>query len=73
MTKLILYRNCIYEVCGMKKNKAIIKIVSIALLLTYLYSPIASAQEGYFKIAGQYRIRPEFRHGYKTLAADSSR
>jgi hypothetical protein len=31
------------------------------------------AQDNYFKISGQYRVRPEYRHGYKTLAADSSK
>ena len=25
-----------------------------------------------FKIAAQYRVRPEMRHGYKTLSADTS-
>lgn len=33
----------------------------------------ANAQNNYFKISGQYRVRPELRHGYKTLAADSSK
>ena len=32
-----------------------------------------NAQDNYFKISGQYRLRPEYRHGYKTLAADSSK
>ena len=31
----------------------------------------ASAQDA-FKIAAQYRVRPEMRHGYKTLSADTS-
>ncbi len=33
----------------------------------------AKAQENYFKISGQYRVRPELRKGYKTLAADTSK
>ncbi|MEO5783395.1 MAG: alginate export family protein [Ginsengibacter sp.] len=31
----------------------------------------ATAQDNYFKIAGQYRVRPEFRKGYKTLSTDT--
>ena len=33
----------------------------------------ASCQENAFKIMAQYRVRPEFRHGYKTLSADTSK
>jgi hypothetical protein len=29
-------------------------------------------EENYFKISGQYRVRAELRHGYRTLATDSS-
>lgn len=31
-----------------------------------------NAQDAYFKVSGQYRVRPEFRQGYRTLATDSS-
>lgn len=34
---------------------------------------LCGAQDNYFKIAGQYRARSEFRHGYKTLASDTSK
>lgn len=35
--------------------------------------PAAYAQENHFKIAAQFRVRPEFRHGYKILSADTSK
>ena len=33
----------------------------------------ANGQENAFKITAQYRVRPEFRHGYKTLSSDTSK
>lgn len=35
--------------------------------------PETDIQKNYFKIGGQYRARPEYRRGYKVLAADSSK
>jgi hypothetical protein len=48
-------------------------ITSNLFIILGLISFNAEAQENYFKISGQYRVRPELRHGYKTLAADTSR
>src|SRR4051812_19881400 len=45
----------------------------IAIFISLLFSSTLTAQENYFKISGQYRMRPEFRHGYKTLATDTSK
>ncbi len=47
--------------------------VRIMFALPLLIAFSSQAQDNYFKIAGQYRARTEFRHGYKTLAADTSR
>lgn len=49
--------------------KRIFYVIGLALL----FSLTVTAQENYFKISGQYRIRPEFRHGYKALASDTSK
>jgi hypothetical protein len=56
-------------------NKNNLKLVSAkGLLFALLFIPnISKAQENYFKISGQYRVRPELRHGYKTLASDTSK
>ncbi len=34
--------------------------------------PLQISQQNHFKITQQYRLRPEFRHGYKTLTPDTS-
>ena len=36
-----------------------------------LYSITGLSQEDSFKISGQYRVRSEYRHGYKTLMTDT--
>lgn len=55
----------------MKNTK---RICTVSVLILLLLNVISSkAQENYFKISGQYRVRPEFRHGYKTLATDTSK
>ena len=43
------------------------------MMFIVLFMDNVKAQEGYFKVSGQYRIRPEFREGYKTLATDTSK
>ncbi len=48
---------------------------TIILCFLFIYGSRISylnAQDAYFKVSGQYRVRPEFRHGYRTLATDSS-
>ena len=42
------------------------------LFIFIIYSTISEGQEQNFSISGQYRVRPELRHGYRTLATDSS-
>lgn len=54
----------------MKKRSNIFQILIIVIL--YFTPIILLAQDNHFKIAGQYRVRPEFRKGYKTLSADTS-
>ena len=51
----------------MKKTRLI-----IALFTFCFYGLSASSQSDYFKITGQYRLRPELRHGYKTLTPDTA-
>lgn len=59
---------------GMQKQ---IKILSILPLL-FLFNqslgqiPDNSVQNDYIKISGQYRVRPEYRNGYRTLAYDTT-
>ncbi len=48
-----------------------IKFPSVIFILC-LFSLSASSQTDYFKISGQYRARPEMRHGYKTLTPDTA-
>lgn len=54
----------------MRKHK---KFSAIFILIFFSNIFNAHAQDDHFKIAAQYRVRPEFRHGYKTLAADTSK
>jgi hypothetical protein len=49
-----------------KKNTFIIMLISIIITIQ------ANAQENYFKISAQYRVRSELRDGYRTLVTDSS-
>lgn len=51
------------------KNKFLRLII---FLLFIIYSTLSQAQENSFNISGQYRVRPELRNGYRTLATDSS-
>ena len=44
-------------------------VIAIFSLLSFT----AFTQDNHFKIAGQYRVRPEFRNGYKILSADTSK
>lgn len=44
-------------------------LTSLALLNAFQ----SQGQENSFSITGQYRVRPELRHGYKTLAADTAK
>ena len=46
--------------------------ISFFLLCMLLHAD-TSAQENYIKVSAQYRIRPEFREGYKTLSTDTSK
>ncbi len=46
--------------------------VSVIAAACLLSAGQSFAQDDYFKVSGQYRVRPEYRNGYKTLAADSS-
>lgn len=46
-------------------------ISSFAGFIASIFGMNASAQDA-FKITAQYRLRPEFRHGYKTLYPDTS-
>jgi hypothetical protein len=56
-----------------KNNLKRIKLFSIKLFIFLFLFSSAKAQENYFKISAQYRVRPEFRKGYKTLSADTSK
>jgi hypothetical protein len=53
----------------MKKTWLNIFVVFVACLTVIS----ANCQDNAFKMTGQYRVRPEFRQGYKTLSADTSR
>ena len=53
-------------------NLKLFSTVSVLIFLL-IFADSTKAQENYFKISAQYRARPEFRHGYKTLAADTSK
>lgn len=55
----------------MSKSKFIPILFSLAYLL--ICADSAKAQDNYFKISGQYRVRPEFRKGYKSLTTDTSK
>ena len=52
-------------------KKGIQKLRSTIITILFLYGFSVVAQDNHFKIAGQYRVRPEFRKGYKTLSADT--
>ena len=60
------------EICKMKIYIQHLRIYAVMIPL-FLTGFGSFAQDNYFKIAGQYRVRPEFRKGYKTLAADTSK
>jgi hypothetical protein len=50
----------------------------IRLSVTFIFGLIISssnlfAQEDYFKLSGQYRLRTELRYGYKSLVTDTSK
>ena len=53
----------------MKRNWLFIIIYMVACLAQVN----VNGQDNAFKISAQYRVRPEFRQGYKTLSADTSR
>lgn len=44
-------------------------VLTLLIILNVFHS---QGQENVFSISGQYRVRPELRHGYKTLAADTA-
>lgn len=46
--------------------------VYISTIFLFLSALAANSQDNYFKISGQYRARPEYRHGYKTLTPDTA-
>lgn len=54
------------------------KIQSIIVLLIFCnqalqaQKPENEIQKDYFKISGQYRVRPEYRNGYRTLSYDTA-
>ena len=50
------------------------QLISVLFLITGLcfLSFTSEAQENFFKISCQYRLRPELRRGYRTLAADNA-
>ena len=52
------------------KNKFLPLTLSFILII---YSINLQAQESNFSISGQYRVRTELRHGFRTLAADTSK
>src|SRR6186713_14072 len=59
----------------MKSQKNALLII-LGLLFGYTASCAQNNENqpnNYFKISGQYRIRPEYRKGYKVLAADTSK
>lgn len=49
-----------------------IRIAVPVIFILLFYCLRTSSQSNYFKIGAQYRVRPEMRHGYKTLAPDTS-
>lgn len=51
------------------KFQRLMVLTSLALLNAFQ----SQGQENSFSITGQYRVRPELRHGYKTLAADTAK
>lgn len=75
MILIIVFHFRYAEVCSMKKRMAITRLLFIIINFIFLFLLLdtARAQDGYFKISGQYRIRPEFRKGYKTLTTDTSK
>ncbi|MBA2250663.1 MAG: alginate export family protein [Chitinophagaceae bacterium] len=56
-----------------KNNLHKIKLFSFKTFIFLFLFSSAKAQENYFKVSAQYRVRPEFRNGYKTLSTDSSK
>ena len=49
-----------------------IKTNGLATFILCLYACTVNAQDNHFTISAQYRVRPELRHGYKTLSPDSA-
>ena len=52
------------------KNKFLSHKLTLFLIIS---STLTQAQESNFSISGQYRVRTELRHGFRTLAADTSK
>lgn len=48
------------------------RLYTPTIFVLCLYAMVANSQDNYFKISGQYRVRPEYRHGYKTLIPDTA-
>lgn len=58
----------------LKRFKMNIKYNKATLLILFLLSShILLAQENIFMVSGQYRVEGELRHGFRTLATDSSK
>ncbi|HEY8689315.1 MAG TPA: alginate export family protein [Chitinophagaceae bacterium] len=68
----MLYKKIFSKNFTPRNFKNLFPIISCVVIL-FFYSANATAQNNYFKIAGQYRVRPEFRKGYKTLSTDTSK
>ncbi len=49
-----------------------INLPGFVIFILSLFGLSASSQTDYFKISGQYRVRSEVRHGYKTLIPDTA-
>ena len=67
----MLYKKSFSKNFTHQNFKNVLHIIFYVAILFFI-SINAAAQNNYFKIAGQYRVRPEFRKGYKTLSADTS-
>ena len=59
---------CARHVNHKRQGKHVLLIAFGLCFLTFT----AAAQENFFKISCQYRLRPELRRGYRTLAADNA-
>ncbi len=57
---------------GVNMNSAMLYIYCFSFALAAICTRRANCQDNYFKISSQFRVRPEFRHGYKTLSPDTS-